>query len=57
MLKSILVSRREHARAWLMKRRLRVQGLDEVVRRGLDALAEQEGWDDLKPHPEGEADG
>jgi hypothetical protein len=40
-----------------MKRRLRVQDLDEVVRRGLDALAEKEGWDDLKPQPEGEADG
>lgn len=56
-MKGIPVSKKQHTRAWLMKHRLRAKSLDEVAEKALDALAEKEGWDDLKPQPEGEADG
>ena len=39
-MKGIPVSKKQHTRAWLMKHRLRAKSLD--------ALAEKEGWDDLK---------
>lgn len=47
-MKSLPVTKKQHTRAWLMKHRLRAKTLDEVVGRALDALARQEGWDDLK---------
>jgi len=47
-MKALPVSEREHGRAWLMKIRLKAQDLNEVVKQALDALAEKEGWDDLK---------
>jgi len=47
-MKALPVSEREHSRAWLMKIRLKAQDLNEVVKQALDALAEKEGWDDLK---------
>lgn len=56
-MKGIPVSKAQHARAWLMKHRLRAKSLDVVAEKALDALAEKEGWDDLKSQPEGEADG
>ena len=56
-MKSIPVSKAQHTRAWLMKHRLRAKSLDVVAEKALDALAEKEGWDDLKSQPEGEADG
>ena len=47
-MKSLPVSRKQHSRAWLMKHRLNAKTMDEVAAKALDALADREGWDDLK---------
>ncbi len=47
-MKSLPVTKKQHTRAWLMKLRLRAKSLDEVAEKAFDALAEKEGWDDLK---------
>ncbi len=47
-MKGIPVNEKQHARAWLMKIRMGAKDLNEVAKKALDALAEKEGWDDLK---------
>ncbi len=43
--RTLPVSARQHARAWLLRHRLKVKTLGEVIEQALDALEDQEELD------------